>query len=48
MKKLIAGLVFALAMAVAGSVSWGQESVTGESVTWESVTWEAFESVTWE
>ncbi|HEU5298664.1 MAG TPA: hypothetical protein VFW08_04135 [bacterium] len=48
MKRLIAGLIFALAMGVVGSVSWGQESVTWESVTWESVTWEAFESVTWE
>ncbi len=48
MKKLIAGILFALAMAVATSVSWGQGSVTWESVTWESVTWEALASVTWE
>jgi hypothetical protein len=43
MRKLIAGMLFALALAVATSVSWGQESVT-----WESVTWETSESVTWE
>jgi hypothetical protein len=48
MRKLIAAMLFALAMAVATSVSWGEESVTWESVTWESVTWETFESVTWE
>ncbi|HET6947062.1 MAG TPA: hypothetical protein VFJ45_04545 [bacterium] len=48
MRKLVAGILFILAMAVATSVSWGQGSVTWESVTWESVTWEAFDSVTWE
>jgi len=47
MKKLLAGIVFVVAVFVATSVSWGQ----GLGVTWEtleSVTWEVFESVTWE
>lgn len=48
MKKLIAGMLVALTVAVAASVSWGQTSVTWESVTWESVTWESFASVVWE
>jgi len=51
MRKLIAGILFVLAVFVASSVSWGHEAgVTWESVTWESVTWEGFGdfAVTWE
>ncbi|HXF83339.1 MAG TPA: hypothetical protein VNN19_11370 [bacterium] len=48
MRKLIAGILSILVLAVATSVSWGKQGVTGASVTWESVTWEAFGSVTWE
>jgi hypothetical protein len=48
MKKLIAGVLSLLVLAVATSVSWGESGVTWESVTWESVTWESFGSVTWE
>jgi len=48
MKKLIAAVLFALAVFVAASVSWGQSGVTWESVTWEGVTWEGFAAVTWE
>ncbi|MDQ7842406.1 MAG: hypothetical protein QN141_03580 [Armatimonadota bacterium] len=51
MRRLVAGILFVLALFAATSVSWGQEAGAGaESVTWESVTWEGFGDfgVTWE
>jgi hypothetical protein len=45
MRKVLAGILAVLALAVATSVSWG---VTWEGVTWEGVTWEGDGAQTWE